>query len=80
MNISDAVKQMVKESGKTYRLVAMSIGMPSTGGITVPIGRGNLTARTLCRIATACGYEVCLLKKSAQNQKKGIVIEGVDEH
>lgn len=79
MNASDAMRMMIKTSGKSGRQVAREIGR-SDSFVSSTLAQGVCPrADTLAKVAHACGYELVAVPASVASKLSassgGIVIE-----
>lgn len=76
MNISEAIKRLMKENGVTQTSMAQAIGKKRPNDVSARLNSKNLTFNNAIEMLSVMGYEVVIQKRTAGVRGKDqIVIE-----
>ncbi len=75
MTLSEALKELSKRTGLTYKKMAEKAGNSCTTALTTPISRNEMKVSSLIRMANAVGYDVLLVRRHALEYEDPIVID-----
>ena len=65
MNHTEALKAVLKHTGKTARQVGSELGLRSNSTISMRINRKSAYLSNVLEILDACGYEMVAMPKSS---------------
>lgn len=63
MDLSVAIKEIMRRSWMTYKKVMEACGFKSSSSISTPIKKNDMHVSTLVKIADVCGYDLVLVKR-----------------
>ena len=66
VDLKRAVNVMIAQEGLTQKRLAEAAGYKTVSAVSTPIAKGDIMLSTLCRLAGAAGYSVCLIKDGAK--------------
>lgn len=62
MEFKKAMNVMMAQEGISQKKLAEAAGYKTVSAISTPLSKGDIMLSTLCRLAKAAGYSVCLVK------------------
>lgn len=62
MEFKKAMNVLMAQEGITQKKWAEAAGYKTVSAISTPLSKGDIMLSTLCRLAKAAGYSVCLVK------------------
>lgn len=68
MEFKKAMNVLMAQEGISQKKWAEAAGYKTVSAISTPLSKGDIMLSTLCRLAKAAGYSVCLVKDGSNEE------------
>ena len=69
MEFKKAMNVLMAQEGISQKKWAEAAGYKTVSAISTPLSKGDIMLSTLCRLAKAAGYSVCLVKDEPNEER-----------